>query len=127
MDAVAQLGTGIAFGPLGRSSAMTGSLSGSAVDIRAEIEILFTRHHGEIYAYLARMTREPELAADLAQDTFVKAYRAYDDFEKMPLHGIFLVDGKGLVRDFQLGPTKGDVWFIAPDTARVPADMQCLR
>jgi hypothetical protein len=28
-------------------------------------------------------------------------------------------DGKGLVRDFQLGPTKGDVWFIAPDTARV--------
>ena len=62
MDAVAQLGTGIAFGPLGRSSAMTGSLSGSAVDIRAEIEILFTRHHGEIYAYLARMTREPELA-----------------------------------------------------------------
>ncbi len=27
-----------------------------------------------------------------------KAYRAYDDFEKMPLHGMFLVDGKGLIR-----------------------------
>jgi peroxiredoxin len=27
-----------------------------------------------------------------------KAYRAYDDFEKMPLHGTFLVDGHGLVR-----------------------------
>ena len=27
-----------------------------------------------------------------------KAYRAYDDFEKMPLHGTFLVDGNGLVR-----------------------------
>jgi peroxiredoxin len=27
-----------------------------------------------------------------------KAYRAYDDFEKMPLHGTFLVDGQGLVR-----------------------------
>lgn len=27
-----------------------------------------------------------------------KAYRAYDDFEKMPLHGTFLIDGNGLVR-----------------------------
>jgi peroxiredoxin len=27
-----------------------------------------------------------------------KAYRAYDDFEKMPLHGTFLVDGHGMVR-----------------------------
>jgi hypothetical protein len=27
-----------------------------------------------------------------------KAYRAYDDFEKMALHGTFLVDGDGLVR-----------------------------
>lgn len=27
-----------------------------------------------------------------------KAYRAYDDFEKMPLHGTFLIDGQGLVR-----------------------------
>jgi RNA polymerase sigma-70 factor (ECF subfamily) len=49
--------------------------------VRAEIEILFTRHHAEIYAYLARMVREPEMAADLAQDTFVKAYRAYDTLE----------------------------------------------
>ena len=49
--------------------------------VRGEIEILFTRHHAEIYAYLARMVREPEMAADLAQDTFVKAYRAYDTLE----------------------------------------------
>ena len=55
------------------------------VDVRSEIEILFTRHHGEIYAYLARMCREPELAADLAQDTFVKAYKAYDSLED-PAH-----------------------------------------
>src|SRR6185436_7406882 len=26
------------------------------------------------------------------------AYRAFDDFEKMPLHGTFLIDGQGLVR-----------------------------
>jgi peroxiredoxin len=27
-----------------------------------------------------------------------KAYRAYDDFERTPLHGTFLIDGKGRVR-----------------------------
>ena len=32
-----------------------------------------------------------------------KSYRAYDDFEKMPLHGVFLVDGKGLVRWQDIG------------------------
>ena len=46
------------------------------------VEELFARHHGEIYAYLIRMLRDPELAADLTQDSFVKAYRAYDSLEK---------------------------------------------
>jgi len=48
---------------------------------RAAIEVLYAQHHGEIYAYLMRMLREPELAADLTQDTFVKAYRAYGSLE----------------------------------------------
>jgi RNA polymerase sigma-70 factor, ECF subfamily len=42
------------------------------------VEELFAAHHGEIYAYLIRMLRDPELAADLTQDAFVKAYRNYD-------------------------------------------------
>ena len=45
-------------------------------------ETLFARHHGEIYAYLLRMLREPELAADLTQDAFIKAYKNYDTLEK---------------------------------------------
>ena len=49
---------------------------------RVFVEELFARHHGEIYAYLLRMLRDPELAADLTQDAFVKAYRAYDTLEK---------------------------------------------
>jgi RNA polymerase sigma-70 factor (ECF subfamily) len=48
----------------------------------AFVEGLFARHHGEIYAYLVRMLRDPELAADLTQDAFVKAYRAYDTLQK---------------------------------------------
>ena len=46
------------------------------------VETLFAKHHGEIYAYLLRMLREPELAADLTQDAFIKAYKNYDTLEK---------------------------------------------
>src|SRR5882724_5277859 len=37
------------------------------------------------------------IVSDKSLRTF-KAYGAYDDFEQMPLHGTFLVDGKGRVR-----------------------------
>jgi RNA polymerase sigma-70 factor (ECF subfamily) len=60
---------------------MTDAGSGWNDVVGREIEQLFARHHGEIYAYLARMVRDPELAADMTQDTFVKAYRAYDSLE----------------------------------------------
>lgn len=46
------------------------------------VEGLFAKHHGEIYAYLVRMLRDGELAADLTQDAFVKAYKAYDTLER---------------------------------------------
>jgi len=46
------------------------------------VEELFAKHQHEIYAYLLRMLRDPELAADLTQDAFVKAYRAYDSLQK---------------------------------------------
>ena len=49
---------------------------------RVFVESLFAKHHGEIYAYLVRMLRDSELAADLTQDAFVKAYRNYDTLEK---------------------------------------------
>jgi peroxiredoxin len=37
------------------------------------------------------------LFSDEKHDTF-RAFRAYDDFEGQPLHGVFVVDGQGLVR-----------------------------
>ncbi len=48
---------------------------------RGFVEELFALHHAEIYAYILRMVRDADLAADFAQDTFVKAYRAQDMLE----------------------------------------------
>jgi RNA polymerase sigma-70 factor (ECF subfamily) len=67
----------------------TGILLGRAVSrtwdqdaARAFVDNLFAKHHSEIYAYLVRMLRDGELAADLTQDAFVKAYKNYDTLEK---------------------------------------------
>jgi RNA polymerase sigma-70 factor (ECF subfamily) len=67
--------------PLDR--ALIGSPARTTADVF--IEELFQKHHGEIYAYLVRMLRDPELAADLTQDAFIKAYRAHDSLED-PAH-----------------------------------------
>jgi RNA polymerase sigma-70 factor (ECF subfamily) len=48
----------------------------------AFVEALFAKHHGEIYAYLVRMLRDGDLAADLTQDAFVKAYKNYHSLQK---------------------------------------------
>ena len=68
---------------LGREQAVTGTTG--QTQARAFVEELFARHHTEIYAYLTRMLRDPELAADLTQDAFVKAYKAYESLED-PAH-----------------------------------------
>lgn len=43
-----------------------------------------------------------------------KSYRAFDDFEKIPLHGTFLVDGAGLVRWQDIGyqPFRDAGWLL---------------
>lgn len=52
------------------------ALPADPVAARAFVEVLFARHQAEIYAYLVRMVRDAELAADLTQDAFIRAYRA---------------------------------------------------
>jgi len=69
---------------LARSVALRGQadMTRDRATARAVVEELFRLHGGEIYSYLARMVRDDELAADLAQETFVKAYRAFDSLEE---------------------------------------------
>lgn len=54
------------------------SMTPDRATARASIERLYAQHHAEIYSYLSRMVRDDELAADLTQETFIKAYRAFD-------------------------------------------------
>ncbi len=53
------------------------------------------------------------IVSDSGLGTF-KAYRAFDDFEKIPLHGTFLVDGAGLVRwqDISYQPFRDADWLL---------------
>ena len=64
----------------GERAAVSGSWEHDAA--AGFVEELFAAHHGEIYAYLIRMLRDPDLAADLTQDAFIKAYRNYNVLEK---------------------------------------------
>ena len=46
-------------------------------DATAErVAALFEQHRGAVYAYLARMTRNAELAEEVTQETFLKVYAA---------------------------------------------------
>ena len=74
-------------GPLGRTATPGSRASALSTmwdhdEAGVFVETLFAKHHGEIYAYLLRMLREPELAADLTQDAFIKAYKNYYTLEK---------------------------------------------
>ena len=65
------------------------------------------------------------ILADPELGTF-KAYRAFDDFEKIALHGAFLIDGRGLVRWQNIGyqPFRDAQWLLgeAKRLLRVPAE-----
>jgi RNA polymerase sigma-70 factor (ECF subfamily) len=71
---------------IGVSRGLGGGASMSGVweqdEAAAFVEDLFAAHQNEIYAYLIRMLRDPDLAADLTQDAFVKAYKNYNTLEK---------------------------------------------
>jgi RNA polymerase sigma-70 factor (ECF subfamily) len=60
-----------------RSAAMTLEREGSDAR-KAEFDRIFTAYSGAIYNYALRMVGDADRAADVAQDTFIKAYRKLD-------------------------------------------------
>ena len=59
------------------------------------------------------------LFSDLESGSF-KDYRAYDDFEDMPLHGVFLIDEKGRLRWMDAGPEPfQDIPFLLRESKRL--------
>lgn len=60
-----------------------------AGDTRA-FEQLYRRHVGKVYALALRMTGKPELAEELAQDAFVKAWESLEAFRGDSAFGTWL-------------------------------------
>ena len=74
-------------------------------------------------ASLAKLSASEAIPFPLAADpdlSVFKAYRAYDDFENMPLHGTFLIDAEGLVRwhDISYEPFS-DAKFLLDEAKRL--------
>src|ERR1700749_2901000 len=58
-------------------------------DTRA-FERLYREHAGKVYGLCLRMTRDPALAEDCTQETFINAWRALDRFEGRSSLGTWL-------------------------------------
>jgi RNA polymerase sigma-70 factor (ECF subfamily) len=52
---------------------------------------LVTRHKDKVYAILLRLVRDPDAAEELAQETFVRAWRGIGGFRGQALFGTWLV------------------------------------
>ncbi|HEV3261668.1 MAG TPA: redoxin domain-containing protein, partial [Gemmataceae bacterium] len=79
----------------------------------------------ETVAGLKKTFKKSELDSDFPllsdhQLKVFKAYRAFDDFEHMPLHGTFLIDGDGLLRwhDISYEPFT-DAQFVLDEATRL--------
>src|SRR5207244_12667617 len=115
---------------LGARSAVSGAWDKDTAG--AFVEQLFAKHHGEIYAYLVRMLRDGELAADLTQDAFVKAYKNYETLQKdenarawlyQIAHRVALDDirRRKIVR---MVPWTGEARGAAPSAERLAMDLR---
>lgn len=61
---------------------MFGFKRGAKTGERSEFEALTLEHMDALYGAALRLTRSPKDAEDLVQDTFLKAFRFFDSFER---------------------------------------------
>jgi len=62
-------------------AATTAAAAGPALGA-ASFDALVERHQDEVYRYLVRMTRDEQAARDLLQETFLRAFRAFDRLDE---------------------------------------------
>jgi RNA polymerase sigma-70 factor (ECF subfamily) len=99
---------------------------------RTFIEQLFALHHAEIYAYILRMVRDEDVAADFAQDTFIKAYKAQDSLEDRAKARAWLyqiahrvvLDEMRRRRIVRFMPWTGDNYGSAPSAEHLAMEMR---
>jgi len=107
-----------AFAPLAADFASAGiDLVGISTDGQEQLRASHTR-----FAKPPENAKFPfPLLSDAALGIF-KQYRCYDDFEQMPLHGTFLIDGDGRVRwqDISYEPFQ-DAKFLLDEAKRLLA------
>ncbi|HEV3417323.1 MAG TPA: redoxin domain-containing protein [Pirellulales bacterium] len=87
---------------LKKFSPLAGEFSGAGISIVA----ISSEPLESLKQSLATLKKNETVDFPLVSDgdrTVFRAYRAYDDFENMPLHGAFLIDGAGLVRWHDIG------------------------
>lgn len=103
-------------------------------------DVLVTRHSGDIYALLYRLTENPEEASDLTQETFLSAFRSIRKFRgdaelKTWLFRIAINESRNRFRwwkrrkrestislDASLGDTGRPVYEIIPSNSASPED-----
>ena len=91
--------------------------------MNVDVVAISTETTGELAAAVKDFSKENvfpiRLVANHQLDVF-KKYRAYDDFEEMPLHGTFLIDGQGMIRwhDISYEPFL-EVDFLLAETKRL--------
>jgi RNA polymerase sigma-70 factor (ECF subfamily) len=98
----------------------------------AAFETLVKRHEAPLRAFLNRLTGEPALADDLAQEAFIKAYRALDAFRggssfrswlfSIAMREAMMARRKEAVRVRAQGAAGGDEQITAP--AEFSLDLQ---
>lgn len=71
----------MAFAELSDEQLVTECRRRKGQDRAALVEELFARHYERVARWCYRMTNNRDLAADLAQDVFLKAHRHLDDFK----------------------------------------------
>ena len=82
---------------LQKFSPLKGEFAGAGISIVAISSEPLDSLKGSVAKLSAKEPISFPLAADPELNVF-RSYRCYDDFEKMPLHGTFLIDAEGLVR-----------------------------